>query len=138
MTTRERFLAHRKDPSCNVCHNIIDNAGLGFENYDAIGLFRTMENGKAIDASGQLLGTDVSAPFDGAVEMSRRLVESRQVEACMVSHWFNFGLGRDQTPADACTAATLARLFADAGGDLRQLLLALTQTDAFFFKGGLQ
>ena len=31
---------------------------------------------------------------------------------------------------------TLTRTFASTGGDLRQLLLATVQTDAFFFKGG--
>jgi hypothetical protein len=138
MTTRERFAAHRMDPSCGSCHDLIDNIGLGFENLDAIGLYRTTENGKPIDASGTFIGTDVDGPFKGVVEMSKKLVASKQVESCMVTHWFNYGLGRDQASGDACTAETLQRSFAASNGDVHQLLLALVQTDAFFFKGGLQ
>jgi hypothetical protein len=138
MTTRERIAAHRANPSCAACHDIIDNVGLGFENYDALGVYRTTENGKAVDAKGSLVGSDVETPFDGAVEMAQRLVASKDVDSCMTGHWFNFGLGRDATAADACTNDTLAKVFADSKGDLKQLLLALVQSDAFFFKGGLQ
>jgi hypothetical protein len=138
MTTKERFAAHRKDPSCAGCHDLIDNVGFGFESLDPIGLYRSMENGKPVDASGQFIGTDVDGPFNGVVEMSKKLVASQQVETCMATHWFNFSFGRDKTPDDACTAETLGGHFAKSGGDVRQLLLALTQSDAFFFKGGLQ
>jgi hypothetical protein len=137
-TTRERFAAHRKDPSCASCHDLIDNLGLGFENYDPIGLYRVTENGKPIDASGRFSGTDVDGPFTGAVEMARKLVASKDVEGCMATHWFDFAFGRDKTGEDACTSETLGRLFASSGGDIRQLLLAITQSDAFFFKGGRQ
>jgi hypothetical protein len=138
MTTKERFAAHRKDPACASCHDLIDNLGFGLENYDPLGLYRTTENGKPVDASGQFIGTDVDGPFTGAVEMARKLVASKDVESCMATHWFDFGLGRSKTADDACTTETLGRQFASSGGDLRQLLLGLTQTDAFFFKGGLQ
>jgi hypothetical protein len=138
MTTRERIAAHRENPSCAACHDSIDNVGLGFENYDPLGVYRTTENGKPVDARGFLKGTDVAAPFNGAVEMTQRLIASQQVEACMATHWFHFGLGRDPTDADACTEETLGKIFTQSQGDLRQLLLAITQSDAFFFKGGLQ
>jgi hypothetical protein len=138
MTTKERFAAHRADPSCASCHALIDNLGFGFEGLDAIGLPRTTENGKAIDPSGVFQNTDVDGPFTGVAEMSRKLASSKQVESCMATHLFNFSFGREKEASDQCTADTLGNLFAKSGGDLRQLLLALTQTDAFFFKGGLQ
>ena len=56
----------------------------------------------------------------------------------MAEQLFNFGFGREQTDADRCTVQTLEAAFAQSGGDLRELLLALVQTDAFFFKGGLR
>jgi hypothetical protein len=137
-TTKERFAAHRKDPACASCHDLIDNLGFGLENYDAIGLYRTTENGKPVDASGSFMGTDVDGPFKGAIELSHKLVASKDVERCMATHWFNFSFGRIQTPDDACTAETLQQQLAGSNGDIRQLLLAVTQSDAFFFKGGLQ
>lgn len=136
MTTKERFAAHRNEPSCAGCHDLIDNVGFGLENYDATGAFRATENGKAVDATGMLVGTDVDGKFSGAIELSRRLADSKDVEACMAQHWFNFALGREKTAADACTEETLGGNFARAGGDLRQLILATVQSDAFFFKGG--
>jgi uncharacterized protein DUF1592/uncharacterized protein DUF1588/uncharacterized protein DUF1587/uncharacterized protein DUF1585/uncharacterized protein DUF1595 len=138
MTTKERFAAHRMNPACASCHDLIDNLGFGFENLDPIGLYRSTENGKPVDASGQFMGTDVDGPFTGAVEMARKLVASKQVEGCMATHWFDFAFGRSKTDQDACTSETLGRLFASSGGDFRQLLLAITQSDAFFFKGGPQ
>ena len=84
----------------------------------------------------------VAVWFEGeeptAALMAQRLVASKQADSCMTAHWFNFGLGRDATDADGCTNGTLAKVFADSKGDLKQLLLALVQSDAFFFKGGLQ
>ena len=137
MTTKERFAAHRADPSCASCHNLIDNVGFGLENYDGLGQWRTMENGKPVDASGELIGTDVDSKFTGAIELAKKLVASKSVEACMATHMFHFTFGRDKTDADKCTVETLGRIFGESQGSLRDTLMALVQTDAFFFKGGL-
>jgi hypothetical protein len=136
MTTKERFAAHRNEPSCASCHDLIDNVGFGLEHYDATGAYRARENDKPVDASGALVGTDVDGKFTGAIELARRLVDSKDVEACMAKHWFHFALGREKTPGDGCTEETLESIFARTGGDLRQLILATVQSDAFFFKGG--
>jgi hypothetical protein len=135
MTTKERFAAHRADPACSGCHTLIDNIGFGFENFDAMGVWRTRENGKPVDASGSLQGTDVDGPFVGAVELARKLAGSAQVKACLVDQVFRFGFGRARTDADTCTTQTLQGALARSGGDLRALLAQLVQTDAFFFKG---
>jgi hypothetical protein len=135
MTTKQRFAAHRNNPSCEGCHRLIDPIGFGFERYDATGTWRTTENGKPIDATGELTGTDVDGPFDGAVALGRKLAESKDVESCVANHWFHFAVGREASDLDRCTVETLTSTFARTGGDLRQLLLATVQTDAFFFKG---
>jgi len=52
--------AHIKNPRCAACHAKIDPLGLAFENYDAIGRWRTQEvtDGKGanptVDSSGKL------------------------------------------------------------------------------------
>jgi hypothetical protein len=52
-TMRERLAQHRKDPSCNGCHAVIDPLGFALENFDVIGGWRTVDElGKPIDASG--------------------------------------------------------------------------------------
>ena len=55
------------------------------------------ENGKPVDATGELVGTDVDGKFDGAIELSQALVESKDVETCMANHWFHFAFGREKT-----------------------------------------
>jgi len=138
MTTKERFAAHRNDPSCEGCHKLIDYVGFGFEKYDGTGAYRTIENGKAVDATGELFGTDADGKFDGAIELSKKLVNSKTVDTCMATHWFNFGFGRKSGDVDKCTTDTLMATFEKSGGDMRQLLMAMVQTDAFFFKGAMQ
>jgi hypothetical protein len=34
LSTRERMEMHRKNPSCNSCHRVIDPLGLALENFD--------------------------------------------------------------------------------------------------------
>ena len=52
---RVRLEAHRSIPSCAACHTILDPIGLGLENFDAIGQYRTAyANGDMIDSSGML------------------------------------------------------------------------------------
>jgi hypothetical protein len=133
-TTAERFAAHRADPKCSSCHDLIDPIGLGFENFDGIGLWRTMEGNKPVDAHGMIVGTDVEGSFNGALELASKLAASKDVSACMVTHWFRFGNGRDKTPEDDCTVETLSNAF--KGGSIRDLLLTLVQTDAFMFRKG--
>ena len=59
-TLRMKLEAHIHDPSCASCHRKIDPLGLAFENYDAIGAWRTTEvvsgtgDNPAVDSSGQL------------------------------------------------------------------------------------
>ena len=45
LTTRERFAEHAMNP-CATCHRLTDPIGFAFENYDAIGAWRTTEQGK--------------------------------------------------------------------------------------------
>ena len=42
-TMRERLAQHRKNPSCNSCHSVIDPLGFALENFDVIGGWRTID-----------------------------------------------------------------------------------------------
>lgn len=134
LTTRERFSAHSQDPACSGCHQLMDRVGLGFESFDGIGRFRASENGRAVDASGQMLNSDFDGPFNGVAELARKLSRSELVRACMVKQWFRFAYGRGETADDAQTLRELGRQFASGGYKIRELLLALTQTDAFLYR----
>jgi hypothetical protein len=87
-----------------------------------------------VNAAGELDGVDVAGPFTGGVELSRKLGDSADVRACATSQWYEYALGRDRTPADDCKIAALDRLLARAGGDIRELLVALVNTNEFLYR----
>jgi hypothetical protein len=130
-TTRERFEQHREDPSCAGCHRLLDPIGFVFEHYDAIGQWRDLEGGLAIDASGELLDTDVDRPLDGALELASALAQSDDVKRCMTRQWLRFSLGRNETEDDLCTNEGLEQSFVDSGGDIRELIRQVALSDAF-------
>ena len=71
-TLRERMSAHRANPACASCHNIIDPIGFALENFDAIGRWRVVdESFNRIDASGALPD---GTPFDGVTDLTAALV----------------------------------------------------------------
>jgi hypothetical protein len=136
LTTRQRFSQHETDPSCAGCHSLMDPIGFGFEHYDAVGIWRDTENGNAVDATGKLTATDVDGTFDGALDLSSRLARSRRVSDCTVTQWFRFAYGRQETADDGATLDALKAGFA-AKQSFRELLLSLTQSDAFLYRAGI-
>jgi hypothetical protein len=134
-TTRERFKAHEALASCGACHTLIDGIGFGFENYDAIGAFRTNENNLAIDASGHIEGSvDIDGPFTGAIELTKKLSTSSEVRECMAKQWFRFALARNESENDSCSVKAAYDAFQASGYDLRKLMVALVTTDAFRYR----
>ena len=141
VSVRERLSQHREKEPCRSCHLMMDPFGLPFENYDGVGLWRDEAYGVPIDASAEVGVTDVAGPLSGALELSRKLAGSAEAQSCYVGRWLTYAYGRSETSADACSRASLEQAFASAGGNVRQLLLALTQTDAFMYRpapGGAQ
>lgn len=135
-TTRERFEAHRKTGStCAACHVLMDPIGVGLENFDAAGGWRTMENGRAVDTSGEIVQSkDVNGPFTGPIALTQKLATSTAAKNCIATQWFRFASGRGETPADLCTVKKVQTAFAQKGFDLKELVVALTQTDAFLYR----
>ena len=54
LSVRDRLAEHRDNPACASCHNLMDPVGLSLENFDAVGRWRSVEEGVPIDASGDL------------------------------------------------------------------------------------
>ena len=54
LSVRARLAEHRSNAACASCHNLMDPIGLSLEQYDAIGRWRTLEDGLPIDATGGL------------------------------------------------------------------------------------
>jgi hypothetical protein len=132
LSKKERFAQHRMDPSCAGCHKRMDPIGFGFEHYDAIGAWRTVDGAFPVDAAGMLSGTsDAAGPFDGAVALGTRLAASQQVRRCFATQWFRAALGRGERDEDAASLEGAYQVFARAGFDVRELIVAIATSDAF-------
>jgi len=128
-TMRTRLTAHRAGPTCAPCHGLMDPLGFGLENFDAIGKYRTLENGHPVDATGNLAG----ATFDGLAQMGTVLRNAAVSGPCFVSKVYMNAQSRDAGQADAAILDTLASGFAASGNKADQLLLSLVSSDPFRF-----
>lgn len=115
---------------CKVCHNLINPVGFAFEEFDAIGRYRTLENGAAIDASGQML-VPKAFSFNGVKELSAQLATLPETAACYANNWLKYAYGRPVTPADAKTLADLTVSLGSPGFGARYTLVRLAQSAAF-------
>jgi len=98
-TLRQKIEAHREDANCAACHAKIDPLGLAWDNYDAVGQWRTHEKVPAgvgsdpvIDSSG--LMPDGRA-FKDATEFKQRLLEDRdKLARAFIDHLCTYALRR--------------------------------------------
>jgi len=123
-TTRQAVDMHTAGSGCAGCHHgIINPVGFGFENYDAVGKFRTMENGQTIDATGTLAGTAAAISAASSV-----------AQACYAKTWLRYAFGRVESAGDACAVGVLAQSLAKDDYKVTDLLVDLTRTRAFMYR----
>ncbi|HYO94893.1 MAG TPA: DUF1592 domain-containing protein [Polyangiaceae bacterium] len=129
LTMRQRMELHRAAPACSGCHQLMDPIGFGLENYDAIGSFRSMEEGKAIDASGALLD---GTPFNGAVELGAALARDPRLPRCVTEKFMTFAIGRLLNQADDKQWVDYVSATAQkSDGTLRSIIRSVLLSDAF-------
>lgn len=136
-TTRQRHEQHQKDPVCSACHRLIDPVGFLFENYDAVGRWRTMDGRIPVDSAGELVDAgDLNGRYRNAAELGRKLGDSETGRDCQVRMMFRYAHGRAETPADRCTLDAIRTAFAMSGGNLKQLVVQIAQSEVFLNRGG--
>lgn len=134
-STRELFAQHAADPACAICHKLMDPIGFGLEAFDGIGRYRTKDGDRTVDDQGSFEGTrDLDGPFRGGPALATKLAASAQAQQCVATQWYRFAFGRLDGPGDACSLEALGRAFAASGQDLKEMVVALTGTDAFLYR----
>jgi hypothetical protein len=129
MSLRERLAAHRSDPSCAACHESIDPIGLGMENYDPIGAYRTEEvTGVPIDAAGSLPSGQT---FQSAAELAQLLKSDPRLPACMVEKMMVYAVGRSLEESDQCIVDDVQANFSRSDYRLSTLIRLVVTSDAF-------
>jgi hypothetical protein len=132
-TTRQRFAAHSADPSCASCHTKIDPPGFAFESYDAVGRYRTSENGVAIDNHVTIVGTGdgIDGDYPNVRALLERMATSPIVTDCYATNWFRYALKREPVQHDACSLKRMLGAFNSSGGKVVDLVRAVATSDAF-------
>lgn len=128
LTTRERLLAHRQNPSCAGCHALMDDIGLGLENFDGIGRYRTTEDGRPIDASASL---DSLGGFAGARELGGLLRREERVTACFARNLLRAATGHVDTEGESTPVQKIHDGFASSRYRVKQLLVEIAGSDPF-------
>jgi hypothetical protein len=148
LTNRQRLEVHLNSESCSGCHRLIDPIGLGFEQYNAIGVFQpkmSLQFGSRadfqagrrptmieldLDTTGFIQGLE-NSDFQTPQELGRLLAESNACQRCIVKQLFRYCLGREETAADQPVIETLVAKFRDSGYRFKELIIALVTSDLF-------
>lgn len=132
----DRLAQHRTNAACAGCHGLLDPLGEPFENVDAVGRERTVdEGGNTVKLAGSIINTQT---LDGQVtdglDLMKKLASSDEVRSCVVTQAFRFGHAREEQDADLCSRQRVLQAFKDSNWNVRELFVAMTQTDDFLFK----
>lgn len=133
MTNRQRVEATTGKGTCGEgCHSAFLNPlGYAFENYDAIGKYRTTDRGLPVDASDVYRLDGEAKAFSNGVELSHLLAESKQLHSCYAGNMMSYLHGRVLDEAEDPTVDYYARLSLADRISIRDLALDITTSDAF-------
>ena len=128
-TVREQFEKHRSQPACAACHVRMDPLGFAFENYDAVGRWRTHEGRFSVDASGALPG---GKPFTGAAGLKSLLKEEKDAFArCLAEKMLTYALGRGLERYDRPAVDRICRTIASSNYRFSGLVLGIVNSAPF-------
>ena len=127
---RERMEAHRVNPACAACHQLMDPAGLSMENFDAIGRWRDRsEDWTPIDAAGSIPG---GGGFEGVAGLRDTLLARPEIfVGAMTEKLLTYALGRGLDHHDGAAVRRIVRTA--AGDDYRfsSLVLGIVESTPF-------
>lgn len=132
LTTRQKVERHTAAPMCQGCHSAINQVGFLFENYDAVGRFRSVDAGAAVDSSGGITtkaGEHLS--FHGPDEFSDFIGQSIDARQCFVRKLFRYAHGRLETAEDEPMIANLTTTLSTSGATVRDLIYQIALSKSF-------
>jgi mono/diheme cytochrome c family protein len=128
-TMREVLEAHRTSPACATCHKIFEPMGIALENFDAVGAWRTLDEGSPIDATGVLVdGTKV----DGVASLRNSLVSySDQFVRVVAEKLLTYALGRGVEYQDMPVVRQIVRNSAPSKYRFSSLVMDIVKSAPF-------
>jgi hypothetical protein len=127
---RERLAEHRKDPSCNSCHSMIDPLGFALENFDVIGAWRSVdESGNPVDATGTTVG---GATIEGLPGLRRFLLEQpEQFPRTVTEKLLSYAIGRPLEYTDRPVVRQIVRDAAEQQYRWSSIVLGIVKSPSF-------
>jgi hypothetical protein len=135
---RAQYAAHSTNHPCVDCHRLMDPIGFGFEFFDGVGRYRATENGAAVDARNEVLGSALS---DGSAGDTRALVErlaaSPEVHDCFARQLFRYAYALSASGEQtACALAEVQGRFREGELSIEALVVALARSAHFTERTG--
>lgn len=135
-TLKERLAAHMADASCASCHEDIDPVGFVFENFDAVGKWRTKYPSPSkgtkplpVDATGVL---PEGTPLNDVTDLKKWLVENPEHFAnCLAEKLMLYGTGREMNYREKKQLKAIVEKNVENGNRFEDLLIALIQSEVF-------
>jgi Protein of unknown function (DUF1592)/Protein of unknown function (DUF1588)/Protein of unknown function (DUF1595)/Protein of unknown function (DUF1587)/Protein of unknown function (DUF1585) len=107
LSVRARLAEHRGNLACAGCHKLMDPAGFALENFDAVGRWRSFEEGRPVDSTG---GLPDGSRFAGVNGLERALLKRPELFVGTLSEkLLTFALGRGTLPLDAPAVRKIIR-----------------------------
>lgn len=116
--------------TCQGCHEILDGIGFGFERFDGVGRYRTVETDTptcSIEGTGRFGGT----AFAGPRELATMIDASGDLSRCGVAHVVRFAQRHVAASGDSRLVERLHGAFEASGHDFRALMVAVVRDPAF-------
>ena len=126
---RQQMEAHRKNPSCAVCHVRMDPLGFSLENFDALGKWRTSIDAMPIDTSAALPD---GTKFDGMAGL-RQLLAGHQEDFArtFTQKLLGYALGRSIEASDFPAIRQITRNAAAGGYRWSSLMMGVVKSAPF-------
>ncbi|MEK6236203.1 MAG: DUF1592 domain-containing protein, partial [Planctomycetales bacterium] len=136
LSLKQQIALHRQAPACARCHNKIDPWGVAFENYDAVGLWRTRmtkSTGEAVDAQSTLPDGET---VDGVAELQDYLMKNKSddLAEALARRMLGYALGRRLGFSDDETTRELSQAFQASDYQVSALLEKIVTSQAFLSK----
>jgi hypothetical protein len=126
---RERLSQHRTNAACAGCHRLIDPVGFALEQFDAVGHWRTLDEGMPVDAAGGLPDGSECVGVGGMEEALLRRPEL--FVRTLTEKLFTFALGRAPETFDAPAIRKIVREARAQDYRFSSLILGLTTSIPF-------
>lgn len=126
---RDRLAVHRQNPACASCHDLMDPVGFALENYDALGRVRYYENGRKVDASGQLAD---GTKFDGVQGLEEAILRRPEMfVSTLTEKLLTFALGRGVEHYDAPAIREIVRKSSADDFRFSSIVLGIVESQPF-------